>query len=93
MGSLGMIQDPLNENEIIVLMPYCYQHPMADFTDRGSGGYVWQSLPIYAIEDPHLFATYCTECFGIFDNELKLTFRSILDRFLVSPQYTNLLKP
>jgi hypothetical protein len=28
MGSLGLFQDPLNENEIIVLMPYFYQHPM-----------------------------------------------------------------
>jgi hypothetical protein len=40
MGSLGLIQDPLNENEIIVLMPFKFIHPMADFTDRGSGGYV-----------------------------------------------------
>ena len=93
MGSLGLFQDQLNENEIIVLMPYFYQHPMADFIDRGSGGYVWQSLPIDAIDDLDLFTTYCTECFGIFDNELKLTFRSILDRFLVSPQYTKLVKP
>jgi hypothetical protein len=40
MGSLGIIQDPLNENEFIILMPYSYQNPMADFMDRGSGGYV-----------------------------------------------------
>jgi hypothetical protein len=93
MGSIGLIANPLVDNEIIVLMPFTFIHPMADFTDKGSGGYVWQSLPIDAIDDPLLFATYCTECFGIFDNELKLNFRSILNDYLVSPQYTNLLKP
>jgi len=91
MGSLGLIQDPLNENEIIVLMPFKFIHPMADFTDRGSGGYVWQSLPIDAIDDPHLFSTYCTECFGIFEHKLKLDFYSILINYLVSPQYSKLL--
>ena len=89
MGSLGIIQDPLNENEIIVLMPYFYQHPMGGVSNIT--GYVWQSLAVEVIDDPHLFATYCTECFGIFDKELKLNFLSILDRYLVSPQYTKLL--
>jgi len=93
MGSLGLFQDPLNKNEIIILMPYSYQNPMADFTDRGSGGYVWQSLPTDVIDDPFLFATYCTECFGIFEHKLKFDFHSILNRYLVSPQYTKLLKP
>jgi hypothetical protein len=91
MGALGMIQDPLNEKEIIVLMPYFYQHPKGGVTSIT--GYVWQSLPIDAIDDPHLFSTYCTECFGIFEHKLKLDFHSILNRYLVSHQYTKLPKP
>jgi len=89
MGSLGMIQDPLNENEIIVLMPYFYQHPKGGVSSIT--GYVWQSLAVEVIDDPHLFSTYCTEFFGIFEHKLKLDFYSILINYLVSPQYTKLL--
>ena len=66
-------------------MPHVYQHPLMNFTRRGSGGYVWQTIPVSAIENNEMFWGYCTEYFGLWDRDEQDILQDIVKDFL-SPQ-------
>ena len=72
-------------NSICILMPHVYQHPLMNFTRRGSGGYVWQTMPVSAMEDQEAFYAYCTEYFGLWDRDEQDILQDIVKDFL-SPQ-------
>ena len=81
-ANIGMFHSKDIPDSICILMPYVYQHPLMNFTRAGSGGYVWQTMPIDAIKDDELFWGYCTEYFGLFDRDEQDILRDIIKEFL-----------
>ena len=81
-ANIGMFHSKDTPNSICILMPYVYQHPLMNFTRRGSGGYVWQTMPISAMEDVEAFHAYCTEYFGLWDRDEQDVLQEIVKNFL-----------
>ncbi len=68
-ANIGMFYSKDMLDSICILLPNIYMHPLMNFIRRGSGGFVWQTLPIESLNDDELFWGYSTEYFGLFDRD------------------------